>query len=299
MGCNTTTDPGNCTTIRGGAFDVDNSTTWVQKGIYSLPLSSERALGYTGNGQYGYDRVTFPQVNGSNSNAVTVKDLTVAGIASKAFFVGSLGLAPVSLNFTAGDAIPSLMQKLKNAGYIKSMSWGYTAGSYRQSVFGSLQFGGYDKSRFIRNSLSFPMSVNPESYGLRVGIQTITTGTQNLLVNGTNATLDSTVGQLWLPLASCLSFEQAFGLIWDNTTHLYLVNEALHSSLLQKNPKVTFTLGLTPTSRDIINIEMPYSSFDLVASWPLTTNGTNRFFPLRRAANATQVTLGRPFFQHA
>lgn len=45
-------------------------------------------------------------------------------------------------------------------------------------------------------------------------------------------------------------------------------------------------------------IDMPYASFDLVASPPLAASGT-RFFPLRRADNDTEYTLGRAFLQNA
>lgn len=43
---------------------------------------------------------------------------------------------------------------------------------------------------------------------------------------------------------------------------------------------------------------MPYAAFDLTASYPLV-NGTSRYFPLQRAANDTQYTLERAFFQSA
>lgn len=46
------------------------------------------------------------------------------------------------------------------------------------------------------------------------------------------------------------------------------------------------------------NIELPYAAFDLQASYPYYETPT-RYFPIRRAANETQYTFGRTFFQEA
>jgi hypothetical protein len=91
-------------------------------------------------------------------------------------------------------------------------------------------------------------------------------------------------------------FENAFGLIWDNGTELYLVNDSLHNALLLQNSSVAFTLG--NLSGEKVNITLPYSAFDLTASSPLVPN-TTHYFPLKRAANSSQYTLGRTFFQEA
>jgi len=54
-----------------------------------------------------------------------------AGIASKDFFVGTLGLAPRDVNFTGYNyPVPSILTSLKTAGYIDSVSWADTAGAY-------------------------------------------------------------------------------------------------------------------------------------------------------------------------
>jgi hypothetical protein len=81
--------------------------------------------------------------------------------------------------------------------------------------------------------------------------------------------------------------------------NLYLVNDTLHDKLVAEDPAITLTIGSTATSRDVVNINMPYGSFDLTASWPLTSNGSSRYFPLRRAANESQYLLGRAFLQAA
>ncbi|KAL9030785.1 MAG: hypothetical protein Q9180_006874, partial [Flavoplaca navasiana] len=45
-------------------------------------------------------------------------------------------------------------------------------------------------------------------------------------------------------------------------------------------------------------IELPYAAFDLIAERPLMKNAT-RYFPLMRAADESQYTLGRTFLQEA
>lgn len=83
---------------------------------------------------------------------------------------------------------------------------------------------------------------------------------------------------------------------WDDNTNLYLVNDSLHDTLVLQNATLVFTLGDPIGS--YVNITFPYSAFDLTASPPLVTN-TSRYFPFKRAANSTQFTLGRTFFQEA
>lgn len=180
------------------------------------------------------------------------------------------------------------------------MSWACTAGAYYtpKQTYGSLTFGGYDASRFTANNLSITRGLDI-SRDLLVGVQSITSGTDELLPEGIIAMIDSTIAQIWLPPQACLRFEEVFGLVWDESVQLYLVNDTLHDNLVANNPVVTFTIGTTATSRDVVDIKMPYGSFDLTASWPLTSNGSSRYFPLRRAANETQYLLGRAFLQAA
>lgn len=47
-----------------------------------------------------------------------------------------------------------------------------------------------------------------------------------------------------------------------------------------------------------MDVNLPYGAFDLQANSPFYSNATN-YFPLRRAANSTQYTLGRTYLQEA
>ena len=138
-----------------------------------------------------------------------------------------------------------------------------------------------------------------------VGIQSITSSEQttepiSLLPNPILAFIDSTISHIWLPLESCLAFETAFGLQWDPLSELYLVNNPLHNTLVSRNASLTFRLGTDTTSNQTTEIVLPYASFDLevLDTYP-NVNETTRYFPLRRAANDTQYTLGRAFLQEA
>lgn len=121
---------------------------------------------------------------------------------------------------------------------------------------------------------------------------------QDLLPAGINAYVDSTVAQIWLPLEACKLFEKAFGLTYDAENQLYPVSNTLHKKLLAQNASITFTLGNSDSGSQNTDITLPYDSFDLQAKPPFAPNAT-RYFPLQRAANEKQYTLGRTFLQEA
>jgi hypothetical protein len=133
---------------------------------------------------------------------------------------------------------------------------------------------------------------------LIVQIEGITTGAStSLLPEAIPAMLDSTVPYIYLPVGACEKFEQTFGLVWDNATELYLLNDTQHTILKKMNPNITITIG-NLTSATKVDIFFPYSAFDLIVTYPHVTNPT-RYFPLKRADGVEQYTLGRTFFQEA
>lgn len=149
------------------------------------------------------------------------------------------------------------------------------------------------------NGVSFAFSSQPVRQ-LTVAIQGISvTNSQaepQLLSQGIFALVDSTVPHLWLPLPACQAFENAFGIVYDPITDLYLVNDSQHDAMVKQAAEVTFQLGTSLNGGSVINITLPYASFDLEAGPPLTKT-TKRYFPLRRAKDETQHTLGRTFLQ--
>lgn len=172
-----------------------------------------------------------------------------------------------------------------------------------KKVDASLTLGGYDASRFTPNNVSLHFATDV-SRDLVVGLQSIrfsdsiTTDKELLLDGGILVFVDSTDPHIWLSLTACRAFESAFSLIYDQRTELYLVNDSLHAKLIAQNASLTFIIGDKVKGGESVSITLPYQSFDLEASYEYL-NETTRYFPLRRAANDTQYTLGRTFFQES
>lgn len=297
-GC-TKTDPGSCDDLRGRQFNINASSTWQDKGLFALPFIAEASLGYSGTADFGFDNVTL---GFQGAGGPTLEHQVVAGFDTKQSYTGMLPLTPRGVNFTDfNHPEPSLLASLRDQGKIASSTWSYTAGApwTPKKTFGSLTLGGYDSNRFIHNAQTFTFGEDI-SRDLLVGVQSITSGSDSLLPNGIITYIDSTVSHIWLPLESCKRFEAVFGITWNPSAELYLVNDTLHNALVAKNASVQFTLGQTTTSGGpTVNITLPYAAFDLTVTNSPSLNGTSRYFPLKRAANDTQYTLGRTFLQAA
>lgn len=169
-----------------------------------------------------------------------------------------------------------------------------------KEVYGQLIFSGYDTSRFTENSISFTMA-DDVTRDLVVALQSISysgSSSATLLSSSIDIFIDSTDPNIWLPDDVCDAFESAFGLTLDNTTGLYLVNETHRNTLLDDDAEVAFTLSDVSSGGSTVTVTLPYAAFDLTAEYPLVAN-TSYYFPLKRASNSTQYTLGRTFLQEA
>ena len=268
--------------------------------MFSLNDFEESYLGLGGNAYYGFDTVNLG-VNGAG--LPTLDDQVVAAYGTNDFWLGSLGLSPIPFNISdLNNPLPSMLGTLANRSLVPSSAWAYTAGAHYKDppVFGSLTLGGYDTTRFIPNNLSFVFGADL-SRDLVLGLQTITyntIGSPPLLTAGINIFIDSMVSHLWLPVSVCQAFEQAFNLTWNATAELYLISEEVHTKLVAQSPAFTFSLGATTSGGETIDIVLPYAAFDLNVSDPIV-KGNLRYFPLKRAQNSTQYTLGRVFLQEA
>lgn len=162
-------------------------------------------------------------------------------------------------------------------------------------VPGSLILGGYDQSRRSNDSIILPSVANVD-----VGLQSITVtsgnGTITPLKDGIVALIDPTVSELWLPPSVCDEIASVFGLTYHNASDRYVLTTTAHSALERMDPILHFKLGTSTSGGSTISIEIPYKAFDLEASYPIFSNPT-KYFPLRRAANASQYALGRAFLQ--
>lgn len=236
---------------------------------------------------------------------MTLENQVISAYITQDFYVGSLGLSPSSVNIASfDDQFPSFLGTLKQQNQIPSNSYGYTAGaSYRKfpaSAYGSLTLGGYDSTRMDPSkNLTIP-GADDNYRPLLLVIERITSESTELLDAPIVTALDSLVSHIWLPISACQHFESVFGLVWNPTFSLYIVNDTQHSALLEQNASVTFTLctGSIQEKDDSLEITLPYAAFDLTAEPPFAgLNETVHYFPLKRAANDTQYTLGRTILQ--
>ena len=294
-----------CAKKRGGILSPANSTSWNYTGLYTL--ESEANLGINASAKFARETVQLG-VDGSRAGSFSLANQTVAGIFNPDFWIATWGIRPDTTNITTlENRSPSLLSNLKTMGKISSLSWGYTAGAtYRygthKTAAVSLTLGGTDISRYEPHNTSFDMVMDP-SRDLVVGVRSVKTNIteKSLVPTPFLSLLDAGVSHLWLPKDACQAFETAFNLTYNDTLGLYPINDTLHQVLLAQNPSITFTLGndLSP-SNSTVDITLPYASFDLLLTtdYPGISQPT-RYFPLRRAANASQYTLGRTFFQEA
>lgn len=307
-------DPPDCPSLRGiGVFNgqqsdgflSNSSSTWSDIGQYDVDL--EQALNLTASGAFGYDKVILGPA-AESSTALSIDGQVIAGVPDPNYFLGHIPLGNADSSFGGGTAIDALLPNMRNKTLIPSISFAYTAGAkYRlKSVFGQLIIGGYDSTRFKPNKDEFSFTFSTDaSRLLTVGVGSITAtntlkGTYSLSSGSHFSLIDSTVSQLWLPRDICDGFEEAFGLTYDETQNLYLINETMRDQVKARNPTITIKLvnSLENTATNYTNIVLPYSAFDLQIGWPYYSNTTN-YFPIRRAANDTQYTLGRVLLQEA
>ncbi|EXJ75540.1 uncharacterized protein A1O5_00046 [Cladophialophora psammophila CBS 110553] len=289
-----------CPAARGGVFNLSASATWETEGNYSLPLSPQHYLPYSGAATLGFDNITF---GWNNQGGESLDNQLVFAYVTDDFFVGSIGLSPQPTNISSfNDPIRSIIGALRQDNLIPSMSWSYLAGasyySFPVMSFGSLTFGGYDANRLNINA-NLTLAGGSDQYRpFLLGVDSITTGGTEMLTEPIITALDSLTTQIWLPISACQAFEASFDLVWNETYELYLLSEDQHSALVAKNASVTFTLSTgSSNSTDRLNITLPYGAFDMKASPPLAGDETYYYFPLKQAANETQYTLGRTILQ--
>ena len=309
-------DPTTCPSDRGGIFNVSASTTWDFKGNYTLSVDTNLGLNSTyDTGAYALDDIAL---GWQGSGLPTLHNQTIAGTTSTDFWIGLFGISPYPTNlsgFNADDSYPTYLQSLRATGGIPSLTWGYTGGAqYRlKQAPASLTLGGYDTSLFTSSNVSFDFGPD-NNRDLTLYVQSIvytnSTHEDVSLLPPSNpgpflTFIDSSAPAIWLPLSACQAFETAFGLTWNSTYGYYFVDDTLHDTLTSSNPNVTFTLSNTMSNGPVVNITLPYAAFDKTLGYGigfinnLPSLQSQRYFPLQRAADSSQYTLGRTFLQEA
>ncbi|ORY18322.1 aspartic peptidase domain-containing protein [Clohesyomyces aquaticus] len=278
--------------LRSPGFQSNLSSTWETIGLYEP--GQDRNLGFTGNWLSGFDSVAF--TSQMNKSLVSIDKQPVTAYATPNFWLGQIGLSIRRMNFREDEHPNSFLTSLKDAGVIPSLSFGYTAGAPYTStkIPASLTLGGYDASRMKEPPLFVPIS-SDEERPLTVGLQSI------VVTNSLNGTLmlsdptgflipiDSSVSDLWLPRSICGKLESVFGLQYHEASTRYVLSESAPSRLLQLSPKVTVLIGTGVVEGKTISIDIPYSAFDLTAGFPIFGGNPVHYFPIRRAANDSDV----------
>ncbi|KAL8736917.1 MAG: hypothetical protein Q9181_002213 [Wetmoreana brouardii] len=130
-------------------------------------------------------------------------------------------------------------------------------------------------------------------------MSTDTNGSTYSLLQSAHLTfIDSTIPYIYLPPESCDLFVKNYGLVWNDTYQMYLVDDDLHQVLAMRSPSFVFKIGNSETSGPTVEITLPYKSFDLEYRSSFTSTPV-RYFPIQRASDDSQLTLGRTFLQEA
>ncbi|OJD33455.1 acid protease [Diplodia corticola] len=287
-----------CEDNRGGFFDGNNSVGWTELSVYKLHVDED--IGYEGaNGVFGFDQVGLDYLGaGGNLN-----HQLIAATAYPGFWFGVLPLNPRPVNTSdMNSPQKSFLQSLKDANNISSLSWGYTAGAkYRsENFFGSLVLGGYDAARFDNyTQITVPFSADTER-DLSIQVNSIKTSYTlgSLTAGAMTFVIDSTVPYIYLPESSYMQLEKTFGLEWNDTAELYLINKTQYNDLIRQESEITFNVGTTYTT----DIVFPIAAFLPTATFPLLgadSPESSHYFPIKRANDTRTLTLGRTFLQEA
>jgi aspartyl protease len=153
---------------------------------------------------------------------------------------------------------------------------------------------------------NFPMPSGNKQDTLEVSVNNIAIGfgdgsLQTVSVDSSqnpttfNAVIDSTYPFLYLPQAACNKFQQLLGLQFDNTTGMYTLNDTQRAKNIANVNHISLTLSDSKTQKVTTSIELPYTAFDLNASWPIYQT-SQHYFPIRPSTTGTNV-IGRTVLQ--
>ncbi|KAI0106264.1 aspartic peptidase domain-containing protein [Nemania sp. FL0031] len=316
-----------CDDARGGVFNTSASKSWSPMGMWQLGLKS---IGVYANGDYAMETVVV--YDSVRRWQTSLNKLIVAGINDTATYTGLFGLGITEGNFGGVIAQGPLASLVEQSGLIPSHSYGYTPGAYYAGARGipmSLTLGGYDANRFEPHDVRF--SLNATTRQPQVLVRAITASVSDAQQAPTvwsspsttlmsfnesfTAMVDSSTPYLWLPPAVCDRFADALNLTWNETFGLYLFSDNDHLESYQSAPDLSFTFTFSsldnknnfgsPTNMSgVVNITVSANAFVQSLQYPfmnLIQYGAPGFpyFPLKRAENGSQFTIGRSFLQEA
>lgn len=315
---------------RGGLFRPATSSTWHALGPYALGLDPQLEFG--GYGAYGFDSIALSDRISVPSQIVGVINTTdywlgLLGLGIKPTNFTSDDTKTFLSNMIENQSlIPSHSYGFTSGAHYREQPKCHLSNDSKltfaglKSVPASLTLGGYDTTRFEPHNVSF--ALDPDQNPV-IGLVTISVTADPLpsnvvsvawndasvaLLGSGNAglyTIDSSTPYLWLPEEVCKQFEKALGLVYDEDLQLFTFgsNTTQHQTLQNWNLTFTFVVADSPGSLETISLTVPYDAFDLQLSYPFPGLRANQsspptnYFPLRKAANNTQYTIGRAFLQ--
>ena len=116
-----------CVEARGGLFNLYQSSTWQDVGLFTL--ASEQNFGHGEIGAFGLDTISLGLTNATGGP--TLDTQIIAGIETENSYLGLFGLQQQPMNL--GDfSHPrrSVLTALRALNLIPSLSWAYTAGAH-------------------------------------------------------------------------------------------------------------------------------------------------------------------------
>ena len=119
-----------CVDKRGGVFQSNKSSTWVDQGPFVLGLDPQ--LGFSGNAIYGFDNISL-------SDSISVPSQLVGVINTTDYWLGFFGLGVEPTNFSSVDKPTFLDSMVETMSLIPSHSYGYTAGAYYRELCNGLR----------------------------------------------------------------------------------------------------------------------------------------------------------------
>jgi len=181
------------------------------------------------------------------------------------------------------------------------------------NTHGSLSMGYYNPSLLTLDARSFPFSPPDDSLNLTILSISVsqslhTRSKYSLLASPLYSTiLDSTSPFLILPEIICRRFQHSFGLQYEASSGLFLVNSSNHLRLKEMNPSFTFELAGPEHKKntenendrggDTLKITLPYESFDLFIKRSWDDDEPRAYFPIKIAKPGADNVLGRSFLQ--
>jgi len=303
------TDDSRHTDPRANLFWLTRSSSWKSKtdcdsGVDVIDDDSEGAK----NHEYYPDDYRAP-VEASSREDDIIQCPGTARVAAPAL----IGARPVSsslhgqmsywwLNGPAFQA--SVLQSFPLA-QNNGLAYSYTAGAWYKQSRGSFTLAGYDRSFRGNDTVGMPFTKHWDR-PLNLDVLSISvTGApmQNssdpvrLLSSTVSTMIDTTSPFLELPEAVCQHFQDTFGLQYNSTIDIFLVNATTRARLRALAPNITMHVGSDYGNPMGIDITLPYAAFDHEIE--MCDGERLPYFPIRVAKPEKGNILGRVFFQEA